>query len=169
MNRMAEGLRIPLQDVIGDEAFAAALQQQPQPDAGEPIETPTIQVDAKGNILSDTSTIDAHILEQLRSPETQAQIAAMYRRSRYGDPEPPRGRYITESGSDAIDQIMGRATGHGVVRRDLTAHQIAPGRLGRRLQRQYLRKRTKLERASAKEKQHGRPDQPAAGDDRPGI
>jgi hypothetical protein len=134
---------IDLKDVavIGDETFAATVQEklaapETMPDSG------TITVDGQGNILGDTSAIDPAFLAQLQSPEAQEQIKKLYRRARYA-PEPPRPpKYITPEVPESVLRIFPQAT-----TRTLSATQPLPGRAGRKLQRQYLRKRTKIQQA----------------------
>jgi hypothetical protein len=138
--------------IIGSDAFQQAIKAkskllQPAPDPGaiSAADAPTISVDARGNVVGDTSGIDPHILEQLQSPASQKQIREMYRQSRYPQDQPRETVYIAKG-----------------VTRDLRQHQIIPGRIGRRLRRQYLRKVSKI---NAKGESHGRhiADQSDAG------
>lgn len=155
-------------EVIGSDAFKEAISEHGAslPPKEETPELPTIQVDGKGNIIGDTSTIDPAMLAQLQSPESQSQIKALWRASRYGSTNTkPPARMITD-GDPTIDARGNLAAGQ-FQRRDLRQHQLVPGRVGRRLARQYKRKLSKL---MAKENQHGRkPDQSAAGDSAAGI
>lgn len=49
-----------------------------------------ITVDAKGNIVGDTSNLPQNIIDQFNDPEIREQIQAMYKKSRYGEKEKPR-------------------------------------------------------------------------------
>ena len=139
--------------IIGSDSFREVVEcdvallkpPAPQPGAIAAADAPTISVDAKGNVVGDTSGIDPHILEQLQSPASQKQIREMYRQSRY-PADPPRETVYIAQGTT----------------RDLRRHQLIPGRIGRRLRRQYLRK---VSKAKIKGAEHGRhiADQSDAG------
>lgn len=81
-------------EVIGGEDWKASLTKKLDENPG--VAQKTVTVDAKGNIVGDTSAIDPHILEQLQSPEAQAQIKDMYRTSRYGKKEKRETKYLNE-------------------------------------------------------------------------
>lgn len=167
--------------VVGSEAFKEAIAEHeellgpkpPAPAEGEPS-TEGIQpeniltVDGQGNIIGDTSGIDPAMLKQLQSPESQAQIRALWRARKYGSAgnEKRPLRFITD-GPAAIDAKGGVHPG-AFQRRDLTNTQLVRGRFGRRLERQRKRKVQKL--INKEMQRHGRqPNQSAAGAGDPGI
>lgn len=84
-------------ELIGDSEFVAKFQPSSElPEIPAGVEQIPVSVDAKGNVIGDTSGIDPHILAQLASPEAQAQIREMYRASRYGTEEPRPIKLLNE-------------------------------------------------------------------------
>lgn len=86
--------------VIGDEKFAAALATTPtaapevEPAPAAPIEVP-VTVDKHGNIVGDPSLLPDSVRAQLETPETRAEIAALWRKNQGYDKEPlPGPRYL---------------------------------------------------------------------------
>jgi hypothetical protein len=84
---------------IGDEQFLqrlARIDQEPEPESN--VEQLAVTINARGEIIGDTSHLPENILAQLSTPEAQAQMKAQWKQSRYADQrEPPREvKYLNE-------------------------------------------------------------------------
>lgn len=118
-------------EVIGGEDWKASLTKKLDEDPG--VAQKTVTVDARGNIVGDTSAIDPHILEQLQSPEAQAQIKDMYRTSRYGKKEKREPKYLNEGQQRRITNVRPK----GMDRQETKAFRAAV-----RKERHRIRKAT---------------------------
>jgi len=88
-------------ELIGDPEFVSQFQTAEE----APVEIPAgveqipVTVDKHGEIVGDTSNIDPGILAQMSTPEAKAQIAEIWRKSKYGkkdEAQLPPPRYLNE-------------------------------------------------------------------------
>lgn len=88
-------------ELIGDAEFVAQFQTVEDAPVEIPagVEQVPVTVDKHGEIVGDTSNIDPGILAQMSTPEAKAQIAEIWRKSKYGKKEDaalPAPRYLNE-------------------------------------------------------------------------
>lgn len=134
-------------DLIGSDEFVAKFQPASEkPEIPDGVEKLAITVDPEGNILGDTSQIEPHILEQLKSPEAQAQIKEMYEsyhNPKSKKPRPLRG-YLDEPKPE-VKFVEPTRRPSGVTRKDY-----------RKMKQKNFKKWTKAAMAAKRSIDHGR-------------